>query len=166
MAIFNSSKIIYTDLKDLSGVVNDTKEYFQAQGYEVKTESNSIGSFISLSKGGLFKSILGMKTSLNVNLKYLSSGISIEAKVGILGQQIVPSLIMYFVAWPVIITQISGLISQAKLDDEVLDVIERAIKRHESSTVQSSASSQFCVSCGASIAAGSVFCPSCGANQS
>ncbi len=165
MGTFNSTKFIPTELKDISGVVNETREYFASQGYEVNVEDSSYGSFISLSKGGIFKSILGMKTSLNVEIKCLSGGISVEAKVGIFGQQAIPTLIMYFVAWPVALTQISGLVKQAKLDDEVISVIERSIYRHQSGEKASASENNFCTACGAKIAAGSAFCSSCGAKQ-
>ena len=164
MATFNTSKFFSTDLKDIHSIVNDTRDHFVAQGYDVSVEDSSFGSFISLSKGGIFKSVLGMKTSLNVEINCLPGGISVDAQVGIFGQQVVPSLIMLFVAWPVLLTQITGLVQQAKLDDEVLSVIEQAIVRYQGGATYAD-DKEFCVSCGACISAGSAFCPVCGAKQ-
>lgn len=176
MATFNTSKFIPTELTDLSGVLNDLNNHFAVKGYEIKIEDSSLGSFVSLSKGGIFKMVLGMKTSLNVDIKRLAGGIAVEAKVGIFGQQAIPSLIMWFVAWPVLLTQITGLVQQAKLDDEVLDVIEKSIARHEKTAVKAAEAAvvlpaavqsgkAFCVACGKSIDADSAFCPACGAKQ-
>ncbi len=147
MSAFNSSRFFSTELTDMSNVIKDTCTHFTTQGYEVKSESSSSEGFISLSKGGIFKSVLGMKTSLNVELDFTDGGISVNAKVGIFGKQLIPSLITLFVAWPVMIAQISGLIKQAKLDDEVMDVIGRSIDRYESKA-QTSDSTEYCVACG------------------
>jgi len=163
---FNSSRFVPTSLTDLSGVVSTFQMYFQGKGYTVEATESSYGYFVSLTKGGMFKSVLGMKTSLNIEIKKINGGVSIDAKVGILGQQVVPSLVIMFVAWPVLITQITGLVQQAKLDNEALDVIENAIRSSESGqNTGAAASKQFCTQCGADITAGSLFCSACGEKQ-
>ncbi len=170
MSTFNTSKFVTTDLKDLTPVISDVQNQLTAMGYEVRVEDNSFGAFISISKGGIFKSILGMKTSLNVEIKTMQGGILLDAKVGIFGQQVVPSLIMLFVAWPVLLTQITGLVQQSKLDDEVLGIIEQSIYRNQSkaattATAQEASESEFCFACGKAIPKNSAFCPSCGTKQ-
>lgn len=164
MAVFGSTKIFSTQVTDISGVMDDVKGYFLGKGYEVSVENTTQGGFISLSKGGLFKTVLGMKTALNVEIRQMAGGLSVEAKVGIFQQQAIPTLIMLFVAWPVVLTQIGGLVQQAKLDDELMMVVENAINNRQNCAAPVGGN-EFCVSCGASIAAGSAFCSACGAKQ-
>ncbi len=167
MATFKSSKLIITDLKDLTEVAAYTKEYFTTQGYTVEVEESSFGFFISLTKGGMFKAVLGMKTALNIDIKSVGRGVAIDAKVGIFGQQLVPSLIMLFVAWPVLLSQIWGLVSQSKLDDEAIQVIEQAIHLYENPERINAAkegmdNSIFCTECGLNLPLGAKFCLACG----
>ncbi|MDR2599344.1 MAG: zinc ribbon domain-containing protein [Oscillospiraceae bacterium] len=163
---FNSTRFVPTLLTDFSDVASTVQMYFQGKGYTVEVTESSYGCFISLTKGGMFKSVLGMKTSLNIDIKKINSGVSIDAKVGILGQQLIPSLVFMFVAWPVMLTQISGLVQQAKLDNEALDVIENAIRAIENGSSSGVGNSrQFCTQCGADITAGSAFCSACGEKQ-
>ncbi|MDQ3706377.1 MAG: zinc ribbon domain-containing protein, partial [Chloroflexota bacterium] len=76
-----------------------------------------------------FKAVLGMKTSLNIEIDPAIDGTLIRAKVGIWGEQAVPTMIMLFVAWPVLLTQIWGMAQQANLDDEALFRSEQALLR-------------------------------------
>ena len=164
MAIFNANKFIYTTVTDLRGVIDDVKLRLEIQGYTVETQYVSDGGFISLSKGGLFKTLAGMKTSLNVTLKVAGKGVFVETKVGLLGQQAIPTALSMLVLWPVIITQVIGMVNQAKLDDEVIAMIEEAIKAEENE-VKSSSAGEFCHECGKAIQEGSTFCSACGTKQ-
>lgn len=169
MATFKSERMFTSNSTNLNAVATFTKDYFENKGYQVAVEENALGYLISISKGGMFKAVLGMKTALNIEIKKLSSGIFAEAKVGIFGQQLIPSMITLFVAWPILVTQISGLVSQSKLDDEAMDVIEQAIRSQERNTApaftQSHGATIFCTSCGNSIKPDARFCSSCGAKQ-
>lgn len=166
MATFNTTKYVPTALNDLSCVVATFQEYFKEKEYAVEVQDSSYGYFISMTKGNIFKTVLGMKTSLNIELKRLQGGVSIDAKVGIFAQQAVPSLIMLFVFWPVLLTQITGLIQQSKLDDEAIEVIESAIRSCEVGMDDSARSAnRYCAQCGASIDNGAKFCSACGAKQ-
>jgi len=163
---FKSSKFISSPVTDLTGVAAAARSHFEAKGYTVEILESSYGYFISLTKGGIFKSVLGLKTSLNIDVKKVSGGVSVDAKVGIFGQQLIPSLIMWFVAWPVILTQITGLVQQAKLDNEAIDVIEEAIRNIENGkSFNTGGEKQFCTECGAEIAATALFCSACGTKQ-
>ncbi len=172
MGTFNTKKLIETNLKNLETVSAVAAQHFTQKGYTVEVKQNPCGCFISITKGGIFKAVLGLKTALNVTLTVVQAGVQVEATVGIFGQQLVPSLIMYFVAWPVLLTQISGLISQAKLDNETIAVIEQAIRDAEQQPVAGTASKAppvgatiFCTQCGTQLAAGAKFCSDCGQKQ-
>ncbi len=172
MGTFNTKKLIETNLKNLETVSAVAAQHFTQKGYTVEVKQNPCGCFISITKGGIFKAVLGLKTALNVTLTVVQAGVQVEATVGIFGQQLVPSLIMYFVAWPVLLTQISGLISQAKLDNETIAVIEQAIRDAEqqpadgvSSEVPHKGATIFCTQCGTQLAAGAKFCSDCGHKQ-
>jgi hypothetical protein len=131
MGTFNSSRTINTDIAELDDVEIVVRQHFENAGYTVSISKNSSGFFFSLTKGGIFKAVLGMKTSLNVEVKRVYNGIVIDAKVGIFGQQAIPTVISMLFLWPVLLTQIAGLVSQSKLDDEAINVVEDAIHRVE-----------------------------------
>ncbi len=163
MSVFKSTAFISTALTDLHPVARDVEDHFCTKGFQVNIQESAGGCFISISKGGMFKAVLGMKSALNISLQSSGSGVSVNASVGIFGQQLVPSVISMFIAWPVLITQIAGMISQSKLDDEAINVIRTSVRQHEAP--QSAVNSLFCTSCGAKNAADAAFCNRCGAKQ-
>ena len=105
------------------------QEYFERDGYEVKVTELSTGGYdISITKGGVFKAVLGMKTALKITLTPLSDkSIAFEAGVGIFGQQAIPTIISVFFFWPVLLTQIWGLIQQSNLNDKAAEIVEKVI---------------------------------------
>lgn len=164
MATFKSERFIKTDLKELGIVANSVKDHFEATGYAVLMEENALGYFISISKGGIFKAVLGMKTALNVEIRSMEGGISASAHVGIFGQQLLPSMISLFIAWPVLVTQITGLVKQSKLDDEALEVIEQSVRKIEAGAgSHRNDGNGFCTACGSRLPAQAKFCSECGA---
>lgn len=163
------------------------RDVFQADGYEVSVQELYNGGVdISLSKGGVFKMILGMKTALKVTMLPQGNLIDFDAKVGIFEQQVIPTVIMLFIMWPVVLTQIWGLIKQSQLDDNVLAVANQVILENPSmggcpppppfeaspsdveadafvsSPINGEADVRFCTECGAVVASDASFCPSCG----
>jgi len=167
MSAFSTTKS-FPNAVETSILVDGLKSHFQAQGYEVTSEPMVAGGwYVSLSKGGTFKSVLGLKTSLNVELVNYNDSITATAKVGIFGQQLLPSIITYFVAWPVIITQIWGLVQQSKLDDEVMACIENTISENKSAKPAASfeEGAVFCTQCGYKISSDFDFCPKCGTKK-
>lgn len=143
---------------------------FAADGYEVTREDLISGGVdISVTKGGMFKAVLGMRTALKVTLIPQSQSISFEAGVGIFGQQVVPTLIMLFITWPVLLTQIWGLVQQSKLDDRAFAAARSVIaESHSSGAVAElmqpdTDGCRFCTSCGSHLPAGARFCSHCGA---
>jgi hypothetical protein len=149
-------------------------EHFRLQGYDVSGEATiDDGWHVSIAKGSMFAAVLGMRTALNVDLKASEHETLLKAGVGIFGRQVVPVLIARFIAWPVWLTQIWGLVQQARLDDEAIECAERSLLRHATRVSQvepqvepgagGAPEGQFCTSCGGRLPAGARFCPACGA---
>lgn len=173
MGTFNTKKELYGNPSLIPAIANNIVDDFQRDGYEVRCEELiSGGRDISLTKGGMFKAVLGMKTALKVTLIPNGNSISFEAGIGIFGQQTIPTIIMLFFAWPVLLTQIWGLVQQADLDDRALRIAEATIGRGSSSSqtpppVPSSGNNgKFCTNCGSQLPAGAKFCSNCGARLS
>src|SRR5688572_4103165 len=131
MGTFNSSKTVPYFVEDVARVAQDVMDHFESQDYEV-TETNipTGGVQVSIRRGGTFKAIIGMKTALNIKIEPVANGTTIEAGVGIFGQQAVPTAITLLVFWPVIIAQIWNMAQEAKLDEEALRVAEESLKAH------------------------------------
>ena len=161
MSLTNSSRRFATGLRNVSGILNDCREHFEHQGYAVQAQETAAGGFISLTKGGLFETVAGLKTGLNITLTRVRGAIEVKMEVGIFGKQALPTAISVLVFWPVVIPQIYGLIQQNKLDTEAYSVIEDAIRYYERSDTGRGAG-EFCPYCGSDIPAGSVFCDRCG----
>lgn len=166
MGTFNTQKLIYGDPSLIPVIAQRIENAFTAEGYTVQNQSLLSGSAdISITKGGIFRTVLGMKTALKVTLKPQSGGIFFDAGVGIFGQQVIPTLIMLFVAWPVLLTQIWGLVQQSKLDDKALAIAEEAVRNSGTSTPtpdSSQSATRFCTACGNPVPASASFCPHCG----
>ena len=160
MALSDSSRFFRTKLTDLMLIAKDFKQHFEGQGYTVSTEKTVSGAMFSITKGGMFTTVVGLKTALNIDLEKVEEGIKVSMRVGAFGAQILPTALTLFVAWPVLVPQIMGLVKQNKLDGEAYNVIEAAIRRYENDSV--AVGTQFCTSCGTSVPEGSVFCPNCG----
>jgi len=165
MGTFNTHKIINADPSLIPMMSNKILTHFRAEGYEVDVQVSDLGTHdISLTKGGLFKAVLGLRTALKITLKPESGRISFDAGIGIFGQQLIPSLIMYFVYWPVLLTQLWGLVQQSQLDDIALRLAESVIPSDQAApkVVEPTSISSFCPNCGAKHDAGMRFCPNCG----
>ena len=165
MGTFNTHKIINAEPSLIPAMANKITDYFKSQGYEVDVQVSGLGTYdISLTKGGMFKAVLGLKTALKVTLKPEADRVSFDAGIGIFGQQLIPALIMYFVAWPVLLTQIWGMVQQAKLDDTALMLAESVVPATSSASkvVEPISISSFCPNCGGKHDAGMRFCPYCG----
>ena len=165
MGVFNSSKTISTKLRNLKPVLSDVKTYFEDKGYTVQTGEVDVGGFISITKGGFFKSVAGLKTALNTTLTFQQGSIFVEAKVGAFGEQAMAAAAGWIVTWPLAITSAIGMISQSKLDEEMINEIEKSIYKYEQRQESSSTEEKFCVDCGAPVPADAAFCPNCGKKQ-
>lgn len=141
------------------------QEEFANDGYQVSMgELSSGGCEVSITKGGLFKAILGMKSALKVTLTPRDNGIFFSATVGIFGQQIIPTVITMCIFWPVIITQVWGLIQQAKMDDRALEIVNTYILIHSnpSQPETNPTDLKYCTNCGEGNRRSARFCCQCG----
>jgi hypothetical protein len=133
MGTFNSSKTVPYFVEDVAPVAQDVMRHFESQDFEV-TETNipTGGVQVSIRRGGTFKAIIGMKTALNIKIEPVANGTTVEAGVGIFGQQAVPTAITLLVFWPVIIAQVWNMAQEANLDEEALRVAEESLKANSS----------------------------------
>ncbi len=135
------------------------------EGYDTKCDTLLNGDVVvSLTKGGMFKAVVGMKTALKVELRADCGSVLAKTGVGIWGHQIVPTVIMLLWFWPVLITQIWGLVQQSRLDAHVMDILSRAVSGGmDAIDVPSEdvSSARFCSECGKPVHGN--FCSNCGA---
>src|SRR5829696_921950 len=133
MGTFNSSRTVPYIVEDLAPVAQDVMRHFEQQDFEVtETPIPTGGVQVSIRRGGTFKAIIGLRTALNIKIEPVANGSSVEAGVGIFGQQAIPTAITLLVFWPVIIAQVWNMAQEAKLDEEALRVAEESVKTHSS----------------------------------
>ncbi len=171
MATYSKKKLLAAHSSQINAIAEAIESDFVRDGFEVKVDTlMSGGKDISITKGNLFKAVLGMRSALKVTLIPQTDSVLFEANVGIYGQQAIPTVISMLFFWPVLITQIWGLVEQSSLDDRALALAEQAIAGGTSTA--SSASSyissfsgtrKFCTNCGSKTDGTSKFCPECGA---
>ena len=78
-------------IPDLAPVAYDLEKHFQAQDFMVHKEPTIAGGWrVDISKGGTFKAVLGMKTTMNIEIEPSGSGTQAKAGIGIFGQQASP----------------------------------------------------------------------------
>ena len=166
MATFSTKKILYGSTSLIPTIANRIQEEFQNDGYEVAMDALSSGGYdISITKGGIFKAVLGMKTALKVTLLPQGNNIHFEAGVGIWGQQAIPTVISMLFFWPVLITQIWGMVEQSKLDDKALEIAQDVICMNNHVGFPHSDNNvggKFCTNCGTKLDGSSKFCSNCG----
>ena len=131
MGTFNSTKTFPYFVEDLAPVAQDVMRHFEQQDYEVtETPIPTGGVQVSIRRGGTFKAVIGMKTALNIKIEPVANGTTVDAGVGIFGQQAVPTAITLLVFWPVLVAQVWNMAQEAKLDEEALSVAEKSLKSH------------------------------------
>lgn len=165
MATFSTKKILYGSSALIPTIASRIQDEFQNDGYNVKMDALSSGGYdISITKGGIFKAVLGMKTALKVTLIPQGGNIHFEAGVGIWGQQAIPTVISMFFFWPVLITQIWGIVQQSKLDDRALDIAKDVIYMNGGNTTPgyTQTRTKFCTECGTQNPETARFCSGCG----
>src|ERR671938_859093 len=140
MGTFNSSKTFSYFVEDVAPVAQDVMRHFEQQDFEV-TETNipTGGAQVSIRRGGTFKAIIGMKSALNIRIEPVANGTTVDAGVGIFGQQAIPTAITLLVFWPVVIAQVWNMAQEANLDEEAIRVAEESLKAHSEQTSEATA---------------------------
>lgn len=162
MATYSTQKLLEASASQIPEIAEAIRQDFANDGFEVNVDTLlSGGRDISITKGNLFKAVLGMRSALKITLSPRADGVFFDANVGIYGQQAIPTIISMLFFWPVLLTQIWGLIEQSALDDRALEVAEEAIGKN-SVSASSKASTKFCTNCGVKVLDYIKFCPNCG----
>ncbi|MGW3417118.1 zinc ribbon domain-containing protein [Streptomyces phaeochromogenes] len=186
MSIFRSEKVVAVKVADLEPVSTDLVKHFQERGYEATQMRRPDDAWeVSITKGGLFKAAVGLRTALKVQLVQQPGGTLVRAGAGVFGKQAVPAALTLFVAWPVLLAQVWGLINQAGLDDEAIKAVELSLNRlsrlsgatdnglaptkDPSDDTGASAVAvplgAFCPQCGHRQTGDARYCPHCGASR-
>lgn len=131
MGAFKSKKIIYGDPSRIPYIAEEIRKSFMSEGFEVRIVDPNRGNEIYITKGGLFKAALGLRSALKVVMKPNREGnIDFEAGISIVKQQLIPTLLTVCVFSPVVIAQIWGMIKQSKLDEKAIEIAERAMYQY------------------------------------
>ena len=163
---FTSTKAFRVSPDRIPDMAHALETELHKEGYETRSDSLLSGDVIvSLTKGGLFKAVVGMKTALKVELRADNGTVLVKTSVGIWGQQIVPTVIMLLWFWPILITQIWGLIQQNRLDTHVMEILAKAAEKEPEAidvpSCEVDPPARFCSECGKPITGN--FCANCGA---
>ncbi len=143
------------------------------RGYEVACTNLAGGdALVSVTKGGIFRTIAGFKTAVNVSLRVVPPGdraFQATVSVGLFETQAVPTAITLLFFWPLIITQIWGYARNAHLDDEILQLVRQTVSARQSPAPSDPPpppppAASFCPECGEP--ASGRFCSNCGASLS
>ena len=170
MGTYSKKKLLAAHSSQINAIAEAIQTDFVRDGFEVNVDTlMSGGKDISITKGNLFKAVLGMRSALKVTLMPQTDGILFDANVGIYGQQAIPTVISMLFFWPVLITQIWGLVEQSSLDDRALALAEQAIAGGATSSASRSSftstftdNHKFCTNCGVKLDGASKFCSNCG----
>lgn len=163
MATYSKKKLLSAHPNQIPQIAEAIRYEFEMDGFEVYIDNlMSGGKDISITKGGLFKAILGMRSALKISLSPQTDGVMFHANIGIFGQQAIPTVIMLFYFWPVLITQIWGLVKQSSLDDRALAIAIRAGHEETPNMVVKKCSNPLCSQFGIVLNKEAIFCPECG----
>lgn len=69
MGAFKSKKIIYGDPSRIPYIAEEIRKSFMSEGFEVRIVDPNRGNEIYITKGGLFKAALGLRSALKVVMK-------------------------------------------------------------------------------------------------
>jgi hypothetical protein len=167
LGAFSSSKTIPITVADLGPVADDLVVHFRQRGYETTAQPTLTGGWdVSITRGGIFKSVIGTKTALKIAITSARSQTDVRASVGIFGLQAIPSAISLLLFWPLLVTQIVGFVRQSHLDEEAMSCVEDSLKARAvqgaPTSVPLSSQQRFCVECGSANVPGAMFCVQCG----
>ena len=95
MGIFKTSKLLYGNPDFINTIATAIESKFRADGYDVRVEDTyDNGKNIDISKGGVFKRVLGMRTALKVSLSPCDGNIWFKTDVGIFGNHVIPTILV------------------------------------------------------------------------
>ena len=166
MGAYNKKRLLQASAAQIPQIADAIRKEFQYDDFEVQIdELMSGGRDISVTKGNLFKAVLGMRSALKITLLPQSDGVLFDANVGIFGQQSIPTIISMFFFWPVLITQIWGLVQQSRLDTRVMKILAKVVEKKPeavgATSCEADSPARFCSECGKPITGN--FCANCGA---
>ena len=162
MGTFRTKKLLSGNPSLIPNISQKIEQEFKMEKYEVLVQDLANGGKeVSLTKGGIFKALVGMKTALKIKLIPQGENIELDAGVGIWGLHVIPTTIALFVTWPVLLTQIWGLVQQSKLDDRVVAIAEREILQKTKNELKVK-QFKYCPRDGSCIPIDADFCPYCG----
>lgn len=163
MAVFSKNQLLFASPSLIPQIAESIRNEFESDGYETNIDTLLSGGYdISITKGNIFKAVLGMRTALKITITPLTDGVLFHAGVGIFGQQVIPTVISMFIFWPVVLTQIWGVIQQSSLDDRAFSAALRAIIFNDESDTHVP-KQQYCTACGNKVDVTAKFCSKCGA---
>src|SRR5215203_4457302 len=136
MGTFKSSRTFPYGVKDIEPVAQDVMSHFEEKNFEVTGKpiaredgSEPTGGWqISVRKGGIFRTVSGLKTALNIRIEPAGNGTTAEASIGVFGAQALPTVIMLFVFWPIVFAQVWGLAQSHGLDEEALSTVKQSLE--------------------------------------
>lgn len=97
MGTFATKKILPGNPSLIPAIAEQIRTEFMAEQFEVQIDNLLSGGVdISISKGNLFKAVLGLKSALKVSLIPKDNAIAFEAGIGIFGQQAIPTIILCY----------------------------------------------------------------------
>jgi hypothetical protein len=129
MGVFKSEQFIPIIVPQLGPVADHLVTHFRAQSFTVVAANDAGVWDISITKGGMFKAVAGLKTALKIELKAFDNGTSVKAGIGVFGRRAAPALVVGLIYWPALIGQVWGLVRQAGLDNEAIGVVEAELRR-------------------------------------
>ena len=134
---FQSSRDYKVSFSHVRGISNEVLEALESEGYSVHREELAASAsgnrgrgdiILSVTKGGFFKMVAGLKTALKCTFSETEQGFRLTQKIGLFETQAVPTTIMLVAFWPLIVTQIVGLIKSKKLDSHIFELVDLSIQ--------------------------------------
>ena len=74
MGAFTTKKILYGNVSKITHAAEQIRQSFAAEGYEVHIKNPSKGDEIYITKGGLFKAALGLRSALKITMRPTKDG--------------------------------------------------------------------------------------------
>lgn len=110
------------------------EEQFKSEKYQVARSDLANGDYLlSITKGGFFKTLAGLKTAINVSFRPLPPTLKtfkVTVSIGLFETQGVPTAISMLLFWPLLITQVAGYVRNCALDRRILDEIRGYANGH------------------------------------